>query len=90
MTEGLAYELLGDDTYKVTAETEVNIPSMHNDKKVTAIGAAAFNERKDITSVTLTDTVTVIEGSAFDGCCSQAFTRERAFSVIFSRCRGLC
>ena len=69
--------------FNIIIYASVNIPSTHNDKKVTDIGAAAFNEHKDITSVTLPDTVTVIEGSAFDDCCSQAFYERKSIFCHF-------
>ncbi len=57
--------------YKPIAEN-ITIPSTYKGKDVTAIGARAFvpgdNPEKHLLSITIPDTVTVIEASAFSGC----------------------
>ena len=49
---------------------EVDIPAEHNGRPVTAIGYSAFNHCTDLTSVTIPDSVTVIDAYAFDSCFS--------------------
>ena len=49
---------------------EVVIPAEIDDKTVTAIGTGAFRDKPSITSVTIPDSVTAIEESAFNGCTS--------------------
>ena len=48
--------------------TEVHIPSALGGKPVVAIGANAFNGNETITSVTLPDSVTQLEGFIFSDC----------------------
>lgn len=48
-----------------TVSGEVVIPSMYNNKPVTFIGAYVFEDKNNITSVVIPDTVTSISGSAF-------------------------
>ena len=51
-------------------EGEVVIPSTIDGYTVTAIGAVAFYQCREITGVVIPDTVTTIGGSAFDTCTS--------------------
>ena len=74
-------EINGGNEYEISGNTvgffiklaesdskDVVIPSMHNGKPVTAIGAEAFKSNHMITKVTIPDSVTVIEKSAFENC----------------------
>lgn len=73
-TDGLAYELVtGKDEYRVTGlgSAEVMgivIPNTYNGKNISYIGAKAFYENEQITSVTIADKVTHIAEEAFYGC----------------------
>lgn len=72
-TSGLRFELSEDESsYIVTSyysETNFNvvIPSIYNGKPVTAIDDHAFLN-DDIVSITIPDSVTIIEEGAFDNC----------------------
>ena len=62
-------------TYSVTGigtctDTEIVIPSKYNGIPVTNIGYGAFRDRSSITSITIPDSVTSIEGYAFYNCSS--------------------
>ena len=50
------------------SDTDVNIPSMIDGKKVISIGAHAFIDCTSLTSVTIPDSVTSIGDHAFNGC----------------------
>ena len=73
LSNDYAYEILEDGTIKILnykgSATTVNIPSTINGYKVTQIGSYAFAEyyatNNTITKITIPDTVTTIEGSAF-------------------------
>ena len=73
LSDEYAYEVLEDGTIKILNykgnSTTVNIPSTINGYKVTQIGDYAFAEyyapNSTITKITIPDTVTTIEGSAF-------------------------
>ena len=49
-------------------EAEVTIPSTYNGQPVTILFDNLFRGHKEITSVTIPDTVSVIGGFVFDGC----------------------
>ena len=70
---GLIFEDIGG-SYSVTGYEgtggDVVIPETHNGLPVTSIGANAFYDCRDLTSVTIPDSVTSIGGSAFDNCIS--------------------
>jgi uncharacterized repeat protein (TIGR02543 family) len=70
-TDGLLFEEHGSD-YKVTGyagiETEVYIPSQHDGKLVFIIDEGAFEFNKNITYVSIPDTVVTIEIYAFNDC----------------------
>ncbi len=73
ISEGLSYELLENDTYKVTGigdceDTDIVIPSKYNGKEVTVIGESAFEFYTGLTSITIGKNVTSIENSAFANC----------------------
>ena len=73
ISEGLAYELLENDTYAVVGigdcmDTEIVIPSNYNDKAVTSISDQAFAYRDSLTSVTIRGSVTSIGNGAFYDC----------------------
>ena len=72
-TEGLAYTLLNDDTYAVSAgtardETQIVIPREYNGKPVTAIAEYAFYNLENLEHVEIPDSVTRIGASSFYGC----------------------
>ena len=63
------------ESYSVTGmisatETEIVIPSTHENKPVTTIGEEAFEACNSLTSVTIPDSVTSIGNSAFSHCSS--------------------
>lgn len=69
----IKYELLLDDTYKVTGFSgdpigELTIPSMHNGKSVTVIGEHSFSGWSGWVNITISDSVTTIENYAFSRC----------------------
>ena len=71
--QGLAFELMGDDTYTVsigqaTALSSIEIPATYNGKPVAEIGVGAFKDAAALVSVTVPDSVTFIGNEAFAGC----------------------
>lgn len=69
----IKYELLLDDTYKVTGFSgdpigELTIPSTHNGKSVTVIGEHSFSGWSGWVNITISDSVTTIENYAFSRC----------------------
>ena len=72
--ENFNYSLINDDTeYKITGfsgtpRAKVYIPSSHDDKPITQIGANAFSSNNAITEVHIPSSVTKINGSAFYMC----------------------
>ncbi len=82
VTQGLEYTLISDNTeYEVSGigtatDTDIVIPGMYNGKRVTRIGAGAFQDCStfketivlSITSVTVTNGITSIEHGAFAYC----------------------
>lgn len=71
-TEGLSYERKWDGTYTVTGmgtctATEIVIGNVYNNCPVTAIGERAFYD-SEITSVTISNSITSIGYEAFYGC----------------------
>ena len=50
------------------SDTDIEIPSYHNDVKVIAIGDSAFYKNTDITSIIIPNTITSIGEKAFWGC----------------------
>lgn len=70
-TDGLVYTLVGDAYYVTKYDgtaSEVVIPSTHEGKPVTSIGATAFMNCYEITSITIPGSVTTIEDCAFYAC----------------------
>ena len=69
-TEGLEYELLDNDTYRVigigdATDTDIYISSVYNGKAVTSIGDQAFYNCSGLTSITIPDSLTSIGSGAF-------------------------
>lgn len=69
----LAYTLKDNDEYELSGigtctDTYLVIPSIVNSKKVTSIGASAFENNKKIVGVTIPNSVTVINADAFLNC----------------------
>jgi len=95
-SDGLTYELVGD-SYYITAFNDsydvVNIPSTYNGLPVTRIGTFAFDS-KSITSITIPDSVTVIDEYAF-WCCKNLTSIVIPDSVVsigetaFEECTSL-
>ncbi len=72
-SEGLKYILNPDgQSYVVRigncTDTDIVIPSTYEGKPVTAIGAGAFHDRPELTSVTIPCSVKIIGTSAFQSC----------------------
>ena len=72
-SQGLAFALNSDGTYKVTGigtctDTDIVIPSAYNGKAVTCIESYAFEDCGRITSVVIPNSVTKIYNNAFDSC----------------------
>ncbi len=72
-TEGLAYELKDDDTYKVTGigtatGIDLIIPAFYEDKPVTEIDRFVFEKNHTIETLVVPDSVTTIGRWAFNGC----------------------
>jgi len=64
VTESYTYR--GDKSQKEV--TSFTIPDTHEGFPVTEIGPNAFKDFKNLTSVTIPDTITIIYSSAFNGC----------------------
>ena len=62
--EGSGYAVTG----YTGSEAQIEIPSLYNGRKVTAIAENAFSGNTSITSVTIPSSVAVIGGGAFKGC----------------------
>ena len=73
-SEGFSYELSSDGTYYIVSGigictvNDIIIPSVYNGLPVRSIGTSAFQGCKNLTSVSIPDSVTSIEPSAFGGC----------------------
>ena len=73
-TEGLEYTLSADGTYYIltgvgeATASDILVPSLYQSKPVTAIGARAFANCADITSVTFGRRIESIGEAAFYGC----------------------
>ena len=63
--DGSAYEVSGVLTLKDGA---AKIPSKYNGKPVTPVGAEAFKDNRELTSVELPNSITLIKDGAFWGC----------------------
>jgi len=63
---GDTYSYKGEPNKKNNAA--VSVPATYNDLPVTEIGANAFKDFKKLTSVTLPDSITIIQDNAFNGC----------------------
>lgn len=70
------YQKQYDSTYKITGMTDllsenVVVPNYHNGKVINRIGGINnFNRKTEIETVKLSDSITSIDASAFDGCTS--------------------
>ena len=87
LTEGdYEYEVLEDNTAKITkftgADTEVTIPSVLGEKKVTVIGDYAFMNCNKIQKVTIPDGVTKIGETGDDHAVGGAFYQCSALKEI--------
>lgn len=71
---GLQYALSNDETYYIIsgigscADTDIVIPKSYRALPVKAIGAYAFADCGNLHSITIPDSVTIIEGGAFTNC----------------------
>ena len=63
------YTVLDDETIKITKyngnASDVDIPNIIDDKKVTIVGQQAFTNLDSLISVTIPNTITTIEYAAF-------------------------
>jgi len=64
-TDG-SYTFRGNPEWK--DYTEITVPATHNGKDVTVIGYNAFKDFKQVTKITLPETITEIQDGAFQGC----------------------
>jgi len=97
-TPGLAYTLINDDTaYSVAkgtaTDTNIIIPAVHSGLPVTMIAHSGFYF-SSITSITISDSVTIINSWAFAGCTelTSIIIPNSVTSIgndAFSRCTGL-
>ena len=74
-SQGLKYELNGDDTYTVVGigsctDKELVIPKTHYNLPVTGIADGAFSYLNSLSSVVIHDGITTISYDAFSGCSS--------------------
>ncbi|MCD7728427.1 MAG: leucine-rich repeat domain-containing protein [Clostridia bacterium] len=73
-SEGLSYTISTDGSYYTVSgigtceDTDIVIPSTHENIAVTAIATNAFKQQTQITSVYVPDSVTQIGSGAFGGC----------------------
>ena len=98
-SEGLKYILNPDgQSYVVRigncTDTDIVIPSTYEGKPVTAIGAGAFHDHPELTSVTIPDSVTSIDDNAFLNCTGlTSITIPDSVTYlgycVFQGCRGL-
>lgn len=87
MTEHFDYKEFVDHieiTKYVGTEKVVVVPDEINEKPITNIGKAAFAHNRSIEEVTLPDTVTRIQSSAFNGC-----THLRKLNVNLDNLKGV-
>ena len=82
---GFEYEVKDDGTIEIIgysgAEADITIPSTINGATVTSIADNAFADNKNLTSVTIPDSVTDIAPTAFNGCSSDLVVRGEAGSA---------
>ena len=92
------FDLKGDGTYELAMAsadiTEAAIPARYKGVAVTQIGAGAFQDCKALTSVTIPDSVQIIEEYAFFGCTGlTSITIPNAVTTVgdsaFEGCTGL-
>lgn len=97
-SDGLSWEMDNDENITILdydgEDEEVEIPDTISGRPVTAIGANVFNQNKNITSVTIPDSVTSIgEGAFYD--CRSLDSVNMPTSLIsigdwaFYQCQGL-
>ncbi len=67
VTFGKNAQTLGTETFRETALVSLDLSNIEN-ANFTTIGAGAFYNCKKLTSVTLPDSVTIVEDGAFNGC----------------------
>lgn len=65
--DGKSYSVIGIGTCK---DNEIIIPSVHDNLPVTGIGFWAFRGCTSISSITIPDSITIIDENAFNGCTS--------------------
>ncbi len=98
-SEGLSFIPIGDDYYWVSGigtckDTQIIIPTKHEGKPVIGIQGNAFKNCKNIVSIKMFDTVTIVGDSAFEGCTSLE-TVELSTSIytlsayLFKDCENL-
>lgn len=72
-SKGLEYSLLSDGTYAVRgigscSDLHIVVPETHEGIAVTAISSCAFMYQRNLTGITLPDSITSIDIRAFEGC----------------------
>lgn len=73
-TQGLDFTLNSEETFYYVSgigdatDTDIIVPKEYNGKLVKGIGASAFKNNKDITSITLHNDMYYINNSAFENC----------------------
>ncbi len=73
--QGLAFYLLDDNTYSVSAGTatqlsHIDVPERYNGRTITAIAERGFNSCANLKSISLPTTITSIGNAAFASCSS--------------------
>lgn len=91
---GFGYYIVNSNELMVTEytgnEKNIVIPDSYNNYKVTSIGPNAFSD-KEIESVTIPDTVTEIEGHAFQSCANlKSVTLSKNLKTLGNNVFFLC
>lgn len=84
----------GDGTCTVSGigtctDTDIKIPSVYDGEKVTGIGDEAFFDCRNLTGVTIPNSVTLIGDLAFGGCDSlTSITIPKGVTIIGEKARS--
>jgi len=84
----LSYNLLADDTYEVSISVEplkvkgkLKIPAKYKGKEVTQIARGAFRDCKNLSAITLPETITYIGSKAFSN--TGIWNESKSNSVVY-------